>query len=385
MNVGRSPADHGQRSGVIVTAAVIGTGMIGRLHVQSLRRAGGQLAGVGAGSPDSARRAAAELGVSRVYGSPEEVAADPDVDVVHVCSPNDSHLAYAAAALKAGKHVVCEKPLGTDLQQATDLAGLAERTGLVATVPFVYRFYPTVREARHRVASGALGDVRLVHGSYLQDWLSGASDWNWRVSATTGGRSRAFADIGSHWCDLAEFLTGDRIVSLHALLDSWHDRPGPAPADLQPTEDTAVLAFRTERGASGSVVVSQVSPGRKNRLWIELDGTTGSAVFDQENPETLWLGGRGSTTVLHRGEPASPPAEAVNRLPPGHPQGFADSFALFVEHTYAAIGGAAPDGLPTFADGLRSATLVDAVLRSAATGAPVSVPLPVTLAGAVPA
>ncbi len=355
--------------------------MIGQLHVQSLRRAGGRLGGVAASTPERAASAAAALGAPRVYTGPDDLAADPDVDVVHVCSPNDSHLAWAQAALRAGKHVVCEKPLGTDLAEAQHLAALAEETGLVATVPFAYRFYPMVREARHRVATGALGDVRLVHGSYLQDWLSGATDWNWRVSASAGGRSRAFADIGSHWCDLAEFVTGDRIVSLHAVLDSWHDRVDPDTGARPPaTEDTAVLTFRTLRGATGSVVVSQVSPGRKNRLWIELDGTEGSAVFDQENPETLWLGGRTSTTVLHRGGPASPAAAAVDRLPPGHPQGFADSFALFVEHTSAAIAGGRPDGLPTFADGLRSAVLVDAVLRSAERGAPVDVPVPAPLA-----
>ncbi|KAF0965294.1 1,5-anhydro-D-fructose reductase [Rhodococcus sp. T7] len=352
--------------------AVIGTGMIGRLHVRSARSAGATLIGVGASDTERGARAAAELGAGRVYARPEAVADDPDVDVVHICTPNALHAPYARAALSAGKHVVCEKPLGLDLAEARELYELAAEMGSVATVPFAYRFYPTVREARARVADGRLGDVRLIHGSYLQDWLSAPDAHNWRVDAHSNGRSRAFADIGSHWCDLVEFVTGDRIVSVSAVLSAWHPRANGV-EQIDPaapsTEDVAVVMFVTETGATGSVVVSQVSPGRKNRLWFELDGTDASTVFDQENPETLWLGRKDSATVLHRGQdPRSQAAAALDVVPVGHPQGFTDCFALFVAHTYAAIAGNTPDGLPTFADGLRSAHIVDAVLRSASTG-----------------
>ena len=358
-------------------AAIIGTGFIGQVHARSARLAGAEIVGVGASSAESGAAAAEQLGAKRVYHSPDEVADDPAVDVVHVCTPNRLHLPYARAALAAGKHVVCEKPLGIDLAEAHALRALAREAGVVATVPFAYRFYPTVREARARLAGGRLGDVRLIHGSYLQDWLCGSDVTNWRADPTQNGRSRAFADIGSHWCDLAEFVSGDRIERVCAVLSTWHERggsdPSSAPAE-QDTEDTAVVSFVTKSGATGSVVISQVSPGRKNRLWVEFDGTEGSATFDQENPDTLWLGAKQANVTRYRGEVGeAPEAVALSILPPGHPQGFSDSFGLFVEHTYAAIRGDVPDGLPTFEDGARAAAIVDAVLRSAESGGFVTV------------
>lgn len=351
--------------------AVIGTGFIGRVHARSARLAGAELVGIGASAADRGDRAAAELGAQRVYLTPEEVAADPDVDVVHVCTPNALHLPYARAALRAGKHVICEKPLGLDLAEARTLQDLARAAGVVATVPFGYRFYPSVREARSQVAAGSLGRIGLVHGSYLQDWLTGGAPGNWHLDLAQGGRSRAFADIGSHWCDLVEFVTGDRIRAVSAILSGWPDGPGTArPSDPGWTGDNvASVTLVFESGALGSVVISQVSPGRKNRLWVQFDGTEASAAFDQENPDSLWMGRPQASAVLPRGEAGqSAQAAAVNIVPPGHPHGFTDCFATFVEHTYAAIGGAAPDGLPTFDDGARAAAIVDAVLRSAESG-----------------
>lgn len=354
-------------------AAVIGTGFIGRIHARSARLAGAELVGIGASDGDKGARAAGELGAQRVYLTPEEVAADPKVGVVHVCTPNALHLPYASAALAAGKHVICEKPLGIDLDEARRLQDLARAAGVVATVPFGYRFYPSVREARAQAAAGSLGRIGLVHGSYLQDWLTGGAPGNWHLDPALGGRSRAFADIGSHWCDLAEFVTGDRIRAVCAMLSGGTTEgaaPPGRPADPGWTGESAasvLLAF--ESGAVGSVVVSQVSPGRKNRLWVQFDGTDASAAFDQEHPDALWMGRPRASTVLPRGEAGqSTEAAAVNVVPPGHPHGFTDCFATFVEQTYAAIGGRAADGLPTFDDGARAAAIVDAVLRSAQAG-----------------
>src|SRR4051794_5784495 len=194
-------------------AAIAGTGFIGAVHAHAVRVAGGTVAGVAASTPARSQAAAAQLGAERAFASAEELAEAPDVDVVHICTPNHLHEDLALRALAAGKHVVCEKPIAVDLAGADRLLEAAGRAGTVAAVPLVYRFYPTVREARARLQGEA---IHLVHGSYLQDWLLSADDDNWRVDAELGGASRAFADIGTHWCDLAEFVTGQRIVRLSA-------------------------------------------------------------------------------------------------------------------------------------------------------------------------
>lgn len=361
---------------------IVGTGFVGRVHARSARLAGAILAGVAASSPERAAQAASRLGADQAFTSWEDLLDSPAIDVVHVCTPNWLHLPVAEAALAAGKHVVCEKPLAADTAQAARLVGAAESARKVATVPFVYRFYPTVREARARVARGELGPLRLLHGSYLQDWLSDASDSNWRVDARLGGASRAFADIGSHWCDLVEFVSGHRIRRLAARLATLiPERPAPihretfragvaGPPRRVETEDVSLVSFETDREAVGSLVVSQVSPGRKNRLWFELDGSDAAVAFDQEQPETLWLGSRKGWAILPRDpEVLSPEAAFYATLPAGHPQGYADCFDAFVADTYRAIGGEDVDGLPGFPDGLRAARLTEAVLRASNSGA----------------
>src|SRR5215213_2232287 len=200
----------------VLRVAIAGTGFIGAVHARSARLAGARIVGVSASSPDRSEEAARALGAERAFPSSEALVESADVDVVHICTPNHLHLPLAEAALAAGKHVICEKPLATDLAGARRLVDAAATAGTAAAVPFVYRYYPTVREARDRVRTGATGPVRLVHGTYLQDWLTDPEDDNWRVDAALGGASRAFADIGSHWCDLAEFITGQRIARLSA-------------------------------------------------------------------------------------------------------------------------------------------------------------------------
>src|SRR4051794_22972187 len=197
-------------------AGIAGAGFIGAVHARSARLAGARIAAVAASTPDSARNAADAFGAERAASSAEELVQAPDIDVVHICTPNHLHLELAESALAAGKHVVCEKPLALDGAGAQRLVDAASGTGLQAAVPFVYRYYPTVREARERVRGGSTGDLRLLHGAYLQDWLLRPDDDNWRVQADFGGPSRAFADIGSHWCDLAEVISGHRITPLSA-------------------------------------------------------------------------------------------------------------------------------------------------------------------------
>ena len=359
--------------------AVVGAGMIAAVHRRSARLAGGDVVGVLASTPERSAEVAQAWGVPQGFATIEDVAAS-DADVVHVCSPNAHHAPHVEVLLAAGKHVVCEKPLGVSVAEAERMTTLAEDAGLVATVPFVYRYHPVVREVRARVAAGELGRPNLLHGSYLQDWLLSAQASNWRVDPRQGGSSRAFADIGSHWCDLVEFVSGKRFASLVAQTSiAVAQRPaasGPSftgPGDGEPvavgTEDAATVMMRTEEGVPGSLVVSQVAAGRKNRLWFEVDGSRASAVFDQEQPESFWMGtAEGGRTVVRDPGSGSPEQRRLSYLPAGHAQGYADCFDAFVADTYAAIDGEARDGLPTFADGLRSARIVDAVLRSARTG-----------------
>jgi predicted dehydrogenase len=348
-------------------SGIIGTGFIGGVHAYAVRAAGGVLAHVAGESPEHAAAAARRLGAEHACASVEELINADDVNVVHVCTPNALHVPQAEAAIRAGKHVICEKPLATDPADARRLVEGAADAGLVAAVPFVYRFYPSVREARARIGAGDAGPLWLLHGSYLQDWLAGSDAINWRVDPKLGGASRAFGDIGVHWCDLMEFTTGHRITRLIArMARAYPDRI---------TEDGAVVLFDTDRGASGSVVVSQVSLGRKNRLWFEFDGPSASYAFDQELPDSLWVGGKRGNQVVPRGpDTFSGPAAGYARLPAGHPQGYQDSFTAFVADVYAAIGGHKPDGLPVFADGLRAAVLTAAVVESAADETWVEVP-----------
>jgi len=364
--------------------AIAGTGFIGRVHARSALLAGATVVGVAASSPDRAEAAAKDLGVERAFASADELVRADDVDVIHICTPNHLHFDLALAALDAGKHVICEKPLATQRADAERLVRAAKAAGKVASVPFVYRYYPTVREARARVEADDIGDVRLIHGAYLQDWLLDPEDGNWRVDEALGGASRAFADIGSHWCDLIEFVTNDRIRRVTAKLltavperfvgehqDAFSGSKGAEKISVT-TEDAAVVMFETRGGAIGSTVISQISAGRKNQLRFEIDGSKAALAFDQEAPETLWIGRREGPIVLPRApELLSKGAATYATLPGGHPQGYHDCFDAFVNDTYEAIHNGVPDGLPVFTDGLRAAAITEAVLTSAREGRPV--------------
>ncbi|MFF1400990.1 Gfo/Idh/MocA family protein [Streptomyces sp. NPDC058287] len=362
-------------------AVIIGAGMIGTVHARAVRAAGGHVRGVVASTPARSAQLATEWDVPVAYPDLSSVLADESVDVVHVCTPNALHARQAAAALRAGKHVICEKPLATTVADARMLEATAAAADRVLAVPFVYRYHPLVREIRARAERGEFGAWQLIHGSYLQDWMLGERSTNWRVDASLGGRSRAFADIGSHWCDLVEWVAGIRFAEVTARLAiTRRERPAadavtfgpaaPAAADTGPvsTEDVAAVLMRTADGVLGSVTVSQVSAGRKNRLWFELDGAEGSAVFDQEQPESIWLGGPDHSRVVVR-DPGfgSPEQRRLAVLPAGHAQGYADCFRAFIADAYAAMAGEQVVGLPTATDGVRSARLVDAVLHAGET------------------
>ena len=359
--------------------AIVGTGMIGAVHRRAALLAGAVVRGVSASSPERGAEVAEAWDVPRAYRDIGEALADPQVQVVHVCTPNHLHRAMAQAALEAGKHVICEKPLATTLHDAEALSALAASAGLVATVPFVYRYHPVVREARARIAHGDLGPLRLIHGSYLQDWLLDPASNNWRVDPALGGASRVFADIGSHWCDLVEWVSGERFVDVSAAFETVIAQRAAAtglsfatPAAggaMQPvsSEDVAAALFKTGNGTLASLTVSQVSAGRRNRLWFEIDGAQASVAFDQEDSERLWIGLPDQREEIFVRGPGAGSAEQrrLSVLPPGHAQGYGHCFDAFVADTYRAILAERPEGLPTFEDGRRSALIVDRVIASA--------------------
>lgn len=341
---------------------MLGGGFMARVHTQAALLAGADLEAIATSGPDGSTRAAAELG----YRIPTSGAAlfSHDLDIVHVCSPNREHAAQALAALDSGAHVICEKPLATDAASAKAILDRAEVTGLFGTVPFVYRYHPMVREARARVRNGDVGRVLTVDASYLQDWLLTDADDNWRVDAGQGGPSRAFADIGSHLVDLIEFITGERIVALAATTRTVHPRRGGAPVT---TEDTVALTVELDGGGIGSLLVSQLAPGRKNGLVVEIAGTEESVRFIQERPEQLWIGRREESTILDRGASGlGPDAQRLSRVPAGHPQGYQDAFNAFVADSYAVFAGEEREGVPMLVDGVRAALVTEAVLTSAA-------------------
>jgi len=360
--------------------------MIGSVHGTAIRTVGAELRGVVGSSAQRSKALADQWQLPFRYPDLAAALDDEGVDVVHVCTPNGLHVAQAEAALRAGKHVVCEKPLATSAADAERLTALADEVGRVLAVPFVYRYHPIVREIRARRIAGEFGALHLLHGSYLQDWMLDEDAANWRVDITLGGRSRAFADIGSHWCDLVEWVAGVRFTEVSARLATTRPRrpvgssptfaahnggtPAIQSAARAPvhTEDVATMLLRTDGGVLGTLTVSQVSAGRKNRLWFELDGGAGSAVFDQEQPETAWLGDpSGARIIVRDNAGGSADQRRISSLPAGHAQGYRDCFSAFVADVYTAIDGAPDAGLPTGVDGVRSAHLVEAVLASSKT------------------
>lgn len=270
-------------------AGIIGSGFMATVHTRAIRSAGHEVFGIASSSQESAFRAGEQLGIARAFGSWQELIRSDEIDVIHICTPNEFHAEMIEAAAQAARDIVCEKPISTSFEQALDIHSVLSLSKSKLAIPFAYRFYPIVREMRSRIFEGEVGRLHLIHGSYLQDWLSDAGSSNWRLDSTRGGASRAFADIGIHWCDLMEFVSGDRIVRLIAnTAKAFDSRSGVTVS----TEDIANIIFETELGATGTLSVSQVSPGRKNRLWIELDGAKGSFCFDQEQPNSVWMGGR---------------------------------------------------------------------------------------------
>jgi predicted dehydrogenase len=372
-----------------IRAAVVGIGFIGVAHVEALRRLGIDVCGVVGSTPERARHKASRANLPPVYESFKHLLDDLSVDVVHIASPNHLHFAQAAAALEAGKHVVCEKPLGLNSAETSDLHQLAADSRLVHAVCFNIRFYPLCHQMRAMVASKEIGEPRLVTGSYLQDWLLLPTDWNWRLIPEQAGTLRAVADIGSHWLDLARFVTGRRVnevlADLHTLVDVRRHPAGPVETfatssdsedlieEQMSSDDACGALLRFEGGGRGTVAVSQVSAGRKNSLTMEVDGSIASIAWASEDPDRLWIGHRGQRNeILHR-DPALVTSDASKLIayPGGHVEGYPDTFRALFAAVYSDIDGGGPSehpAYPTFADGHDAVCVTEAVARSSAEG-----------------
>ncbi|HEX5107855.1 MAG TPA: Gfo/Idh/MocA family oxidoreductase [Vicinamibacterales bacterium] len=367
---------------------LVGPGFVGAHHIDAVRRLGFvDVVAVAASSDASAARKAEALGVAKAYGSYEALVADPDIDVVHNTTPNHLHTPVIMAALKHGKHVVSDKPLATTGAEARALWHAAESAGVVHAVTFNYRGNPLVEQARAMIAAGELGPLHFVHGSYLQDWLLYPTDFSWRLELDKGGASSAIGDIGLHWCDLVQHVTGLRIASVLADLttvvktrykaagstEAFSAQTGTSRTEVEiSSEDLATVLVRFDNGARGCVTVGQVCAGHKNDLWFEVNGQRSSLRWHQERQNELWIGRRDGPNGMLAKDPSLlvPAAQAYAHLPGGHQEAWADAFrnVLHDVYTYIAEGGRAATGqqpaFPTFEDGYRGACIVDAILQS---------------------
>jgi len=390
MEASAGPSDHARAQRL--RTAIVGTGFVGPFHVDAVRRTGfADVVALVGSDPARTEARAASLGVDLATTDLAGVLDDPTIDVVHICTPNRTHVELATRALQAGKHVVVEKPIAVSAADAWRLVDLAAELGRHGATALTYRGYPMVRRARALVAGGEIGDLRLVHGGYIQDWLSDATDYNWRLEPDVGGPSRAVADIGSHWFDTAEFIAGRRIAEVFADTATFVPRrmrplggsvaftsgQGPAEEINVHSEDAATILVRFEGGARGACVISQVSPGRKNGLTVELAGSRATLDWEQEEPERLWLRTREEARVLTRGlvDGTTAGSPGIPSLPAGHPEGWADALRDLLRPFYEAVASGSPPSppsppgvpipYPTLADGARGVAFVEAVLASA--------------------
>jgi predicted dehydrogenase len=368
-----------------LNTAIIGTGFMGRVHAENLRRLGNvEIAAVAGSSDARAREFGKSIGVNRTTGNYDALLEDSAIHAVHVLTPNALHYPICRAALRAGKHVLCEKPFTVTAAQARELVDLAAQTGLAACIQHNLRYYPLVQQIRRMIEAGDLGEILIVQGTYSQDWLLYDTDWNWRVDARANGALRAMGDIGSHWMDMIQHLTGLRITGLCADLATFHKtrrKPkGPVetfagknlPADdyesvaIQ-TEDFGAVLLRLGDRARGAFTVSQMSAGRKNMFTVDIYGTKAGVSWNQERPDELWIGRRNTPNQLIVKDPSLlyPQAAAYADLPGGHSEGYDDTHKQLFKRFYARVADpSAPLDYPTFQDGLRGMQLLEKVLES---------------------
>lgn len=363
--------------------AIIGLGFVGKAHLEALRRLAMPVRGILGSSAERTQEAARNLKLEHAYSSLEELCRDSSVSAVHVCSPNYVHYQQAKAAMEAGKHVMCEKPLAMDTRQSSSLIDLSRKLNLVGAVTYNLRYYPLCQEARAMVQKGLIGEPRLIHGSFLQDWLLYPTDWNWRLQPELGGEMRAVADIGTHWLDLLIWITGRKVTELCADLATMvpvRKRPrgrvetfkqsAAATDDVKiTTDDYASILLHFEGGAHGVCTVSQISAGRKTRLWFEIDGTEGSLAWNSEDPNMLWIGRRREPNQELIKDPSlmSPETRGYAAYPGGHAEGYPDTFVQLFKDFYAYLDAgdfSKPRSFPIFETGHEEMRLCEAIALS---------------------
>jgi predicted dehydrogenase len=368
-----------------IKTALIGTGFMGKVHAENVRRLGNvEIAAVADFADEPARKFGEAIGVERTTGDYHTLLKDPEIDAVHVLTPNALHYPMCKAALNAGKHVLCEKPFTVTSEEARELVELAARTKLANAINHNLRYYPVVQQIRRMIEAGDLGEILIVQGTYSQDWLLYDTDWNWRVDSKANGALRAMGDIGSHWMDMIQHLTGLKITALCADLATFHKtrkKPkGPietfAGKKLQPedyqsvaidTEDFGAVLVHLGDRARGAFTVSQMSAGRKNMFTFDIYGTKAGVSWNQERPDELWIGQRNTPNGLIIKDPSLlyPKAAAYADLPGGHSEGYDDVHKQVYKHFYARVADpSAPLDYPTFEDGLLGMQLLEKVLES---------------------
>jgi predicted dehydrogenase len=372
-----------------IKTAVIGTGFIGPAHIEALYRIGGiEVAAVTSGDDPGAKKIAEKYFIPKVYNNWQDVINDNEIEVIHNCTPNHLHYEINKAAITAGKHIISEKPLTLTSAESEELIKFALEKKVLTAVNYNYRFYPLIQHVRSMILNNELGQIFYVHGNYLQDWLYYDTDYNWRLESNLSGSSRAVADIGTHWCDLMQFLTGSKIVKVFADLVTIHNKrkkpaqqietfktkeetPPAVTEVLVDTEDVGTVLLEFDNGSRGVFTVSQVSAGRKNHFWFEIDGSKKSVSWNQEEPNSLWIGSRDKANEVLIKDPSllSDNAKRYSHYPGGHPEGYPDGPKnLFMDFYDYLRSGKAPEltglNFPTFLDGDRENRIVEAILES---------------------
>jgi predicted dehydrogenase len=368
-----------------IKTAIVGTGFMGKVHVENVRRLGNvEVAAVVGSRPETAQKFAESTGIPFATSNLQEVLDNPEIDVVHICTPNVDHFPMAMAAIAAGKAVLCEKPLSMTVAEAQQLVDAAKAKNILNCVQHNLRYYPVVQQIRQMIAHGDLGEILIVQGTYSQDWLLYETDWNWRLDAKSNGKLRVMGDIGSHWMDMIQHLTALDITELCADLSIFHKtrkRPKGSvetfsgkkatvtdydsfPID---TEDFGMVMLHLGERARGAFTVSQMSAGSKNHFAFEIFGTKAGVAWNQEQPDTLWIGHRNEPNqiIIKDASLFYPQAAGFADLPGGHSEGYDDSHKQVFKHFYAKVADpSAPVDYPTFADGLRGMILLAKVAES---------------------
>ena len=369
-----------------IKAAIAGTGLMGKVHTENIRRLGNvEVAAVVGSRPERAQKFAEAMSIPIATSNLGDVLENREIAAVHICTPNVDHFPMSLAAIEAGKAVLCEKPLTMNTDEARRLVDAAKAKNAVNCVQHNLRYYPVVQQIRQMIAAGDLGEILIVQGTYSQDWLLYDTDWNWRLDSKSNGKLRVMGDIGSHWMDMIQHLTGLSISAVCADLTTFHKtrkRPkgsvetfaGKKAAATEyetfavDTEDFGIVMLRLGERARGAFTVSQMSAGRKNRFAFEIFGTKAGVAWDQEKPDTLWIGHRNdpNQVMVKDGSLMYPAAATFADLPGGHSEGYDDSHKQVFKRFYARVADAsAPIDYPTFEDGLHGMILLEKVAESA--------------------